>query len=147
MSEPDVDPAQIPLLFPDPVVEFYMKKIDRAVLRERLKMTPSERLDALMREQTTQPGGNPGRVRETAPLWPVKRNTIDLGGDPAWFAEAKVIPLLVPDPVIEAYLEDVDRGLIRQGLKLSVAERFERFNRLIEGAYELRRACVQEHGP
>lgn len=44
------------------------------------------------------------------------------------------------DPVIEAYKKDVDRTLIRENLKLSVEERFERLMRLQEFAEELRRA-------
>ncbi len=56
------------------------------------------------------------------------------------FAEAKAIPLLVPDPAIEAYMEDVDRGLIRQARRLSVPERFASFDRLVRSAYALQRA-------
>ena len=50
-----------------------------------------------------------------------------------------------PDPVIEAYKRDVDRTLIRENLRLSVEERFEKLMRLQEFAKELRRAgCEQE---
>jgi hypothetical protein len=45
-----------------------------------------------------------------------------------------------PDPVIEAYKRDVDRTLIRENLRLSVEERFEKLMRLQEFAEELRRA-------
>ena len=45
-----------------------------------------------------------------------------------------------PDPVIEAYKRDVDRTLIRQNLRLSVEERFEKLMRLQQFAEELRRA-------
>ena len=44
------------------------------------------------------------------------------------------------DPVIEAYKKDVDRTLIRENLKLTVEERFERLMRLQGFAEELRRA-------
>jgi hypothetical protein len=47
---------------------------------------------------------------------------------------------LEPDPVIEAYKRDVDRTLIRENLRLSVEERFEKLVRLQEFAEELRRA-------
>ena len=47
------------------------------------------------------------------------------------------IPLLFPDPVIEAYLKDVDRTLIRSNLQRSVAERFDRFASLARGAQEI----------
>ena len=44
------------------------------------------------------------------------------------------------DPVIEVYKRDVDRTLIRENLRLSVEERFEKLMRLQEFADELRRA-------
>jgi hypothetical protein len=45
-----------------------------------------------------------------------------------------------PDPVIEAYKKGVDRTLIRENLRLSVEQRFEKLMRLQEFAEELRRA-------
>lgn len=45
-----------------------------------------------------------------------------------------------PDPVIEAYQRDVDRTLIRENLRRSVQERFERLMELGRFAEELRRA-------
>jgi hypothetical protein len=45
----------------------------------------------------------------------------------------------MPDPVIEAYKKDVDRTLIRENLRLSVEQRFEKLMRLQEFADELRR--------
>ncbi|MCC6493069.1 MAG: hypothetical protein IT424_08605 [Pirellulales bacterium] len=47
---------------------------------------------------------------------------------------------LVPDPVIEAYKRDVDRTLLRENLKLTVEERFRRFEAFMVGLQELRRA-------
>ena len=44
------------------------------------------------------------------------------------------------DPVIEAYKKDVDRTLLRENLKLSVQERFDKFQRFAEYANELREA-------
>lgn len=44
------------------------------------------------------------------------------------------------DPVIEAYKRDVDRTLIRENLRLTVEERFEKLRRLQQFAAELRRA-------
>lgn len=49
-----------------------------------------------------------------------------------------------PDPLIEAYKRDVDRTLIRENLRLSVEERFEKLMRLQEFAQELRRAGKQQ---
>ena len=140
MSAPDPDPAKRPLLFPDPVVEFYMAKIDRSALREQLQRTPEERWRWLEEKMKREQPAEDSSTREEPPPWPARKSKIDLGVDPAWFAETRAVPLLVPDPVIEAYLEDVDRGLIRQALQLSVTERFERFHRLMKSAYELRRA-------
>lgn len=48
---------------------------------------------------------------------------------------------LEPDPVIEAYKKDVDRTLLRENLRLSVEERFEKLMRLQRFAEELRRAA------
>ena len=45
-----------------------------------------------------------------------------------------------PDPLIEAYKRDVDRALIRENLRLSVEQRFEKLMRLQQFAEELRRA-------
>lgn len=47
---------------------------------------------------------------------------------------------LEPDPVIEFYKKDVDRTLIRENLRLTVEQRFERLMKLQEFASELRRA-------
>jgi hypothetical protein len=44
------------------------------------------------------------------------------------------------DPVIEAYKKDVDRTLLRENLKLTVQERFDKFERFMECVYELREA-------
>jgi hypothetical protein len=44
------------------------------------------------------------------------------------------------DPVIEAYKRDVDRTLIRENLKRTVTERFERLMELQRFAEELQRA-------
>ncbi len=44
------------------------------------------------------------------------------------------------DPVIEAYKKDVDRTLLRENLKLSVEERFHKFERFMEYVEELRNA-------
>ena len=54
---------------------------------------------------------------------------------------------LAPDPVIEAYKKDIDRTLIRENLRLSVEERFEKLMRLQEFAEELRRAGQQANRP
>lgn len=50
------------------------------------------------------------------------------------------MPALAPDPVIEAYKRDIDRTLIRENLKLSVEQRFEKLMALQRFAEEMRRA-------
>lgn len=49
-------------------------------------------------------------------------------------------PLLSPDPVIDVYKHDVDRTLIRENLRLTVDERFQRLRQLQRVADELRHA-------
>ena len=48
-----------------------------------------------------------------------------------------------PDPIIELYKRDVDRSLIRENLKLTVEERFQKLMNLQKFATELRRAGRQ----
>jgi hypothetical protein len=50
------------------------------------------------------------------------------------------LPPVTPDPVIEAYKKDVDRTLLRENLKLTVTERFEKLMALQKFAEEMRRA-------
>jgi len=50
------------------------------------------------------------------------------------------LPPITPDPVIEFYKKDVDRTLLRENLKLSVTERFEKLMELQRFAEEMRRA-------
>jgi hypothetical protein len=47
------------------------------------------------------------------------------------------------DPVIEAYKRDVDRGMLRANLQLSVAERFEQFDNFGKFCEEISRAGEQ----
>ena len=44
------------------------------------------------------------------------------------------------DPVIEAYKKDVDRTLLRENLKLTVAERLDKFQRFMDSLEQLREA-------
>jgi hypothetical protein len=53
---------------------------------------------------------------------------------------AALAPPDVCDPVIEVYKKDVDRTLLRENLKLSVDERFKKFERFMEYVFELRAA-------
>jgi hypothetical protein len=49
-------------------------------------------------------------------------------------------PANYSDPVIEAYKKDIDRTLLRENLKLSVEERFRKFESFARFAAELRGA-------
>jgi hypothetical protein len=44
-------PREYPPLEPDPVIEAYKKDIDRTLIRENLKLTPTERVEKLMEFQ------------------------------------------------------------------------------------------------
>jgi hypothetical protein len=55
-------------------------------------------------------------------------------------ARAELAPADYRDPVIEAYKKDVDRTLLRENLNLTVQRRFEKFERFLEYAQELREA-------
>jgi hypothetical protein len=51
------------------------------------------------------------------------------------------------DPVIEAYKKDIDRSLIRENLRLSVEQRFEKLMSLQEFAAQLRQAGREPEEP
>jgi hypothetical protein len=111
------------MLFPDPVIEFYMQKVDRAAIRERLKMTPEQRLQALQRQVDAR--AEKQSVREellpNEPAVPLKF----FGSEYVPSSDPAARPLLFPDPVIEAYMKDVDRTLIREQLKKTPTERLQ----------------------
>ena len=56
--------------------------------------------------------------------------------------ESQDLPLvsLLPTPTIEAYKKDVDRTLLRENLKLTVAERIEKMVAALAFTEELRRS-------
>ena len=55
-------------------------------------------------------------------------------------AQYELAPADYIDPVIEAYKKDVDRSLLRENLKLTVEERFVKFEQFWKYAQELREA-------
>ena len=144
MSE--IDPAKIPLLFPDPVIEFYLERVDRAAIRAQLKKTPEERLQWLEKRALAET-----RVREEPR--PSGTNEISSGETLAGFPsrspdpDPALRPLLFPDPVVEAYLKDVDRSILRENLKRSVAGRLENFAAFMRDVYELRGAIYKGDMP
>jgi hypothetical protein len=50
------------------------------------------------------------------------------------------------DPVIEAYMDGIDRTLLRENLKLTVEERLLKFERFMEFVRELRQAGRRSRG-
>lgn len=54
-----VDPLDVPLAFPE-IVAFYEQKVDRAALRENLKLTPEQRLAKLESMMNSLPGNESG---------------------------------------------------------------------------------------
>jgi hypothetical protein len=110
----------------DPVIEIYKKDVDRTLLRENLKLTVEERL------------------RKAAAL----HNSIEASrgaASPPRSASQEQSAAVIPpgdyrDPVIEAYKKDVDRTLLRENLKLTVDERFRKFQSFATFANELREA-------
>lgn len=66
------------------------------------------------------------------------------GHEPFTNDEAAPDPRRLPppgliDPVIEAYKKDVDRSLLRENLRLTPQQRGEKFERMMEMVFELRR--------
>lgn len=49
------------------------------------------------------------------------------------------------DPVIEVYKRDVDRTLLRENLKLTVQQRFDKFVSFMKLAREVRAAALKPH--
>jgi hypothetical protein len=141
MSAPDPNPAERPLLFPDPVIEYYMERVDRAAIRERLKMTPEERLEALQHEADKQAAEHPPRVREEPPNEPAP--PLKFYGEEFQPAPSKV-PMLFPDPVIEAYMQDVDRTLIREQLKKDATGRLQTLIAMAEFWDEARKSRLRK---
>lgn len=58
--------------------------------------------------------------------------------------------IISPNPVIEAYKKDVDRTLIREDLRLTPAQRFQKFEAFVRFARELQQMGqaqeLKEHG-
>jgi hypothetical protein len=143
MDELDADAAKRPLLFPDPVIEFYLEKVDRAAIRAQLGKTPTERLQSLVDQAAPHERQLSSRIREpetTAQLQP--NESTKFAGFMIYTPDPDPAkrPLLFSDPVVEAYLKDVDRSILRENLKRSVAERLENFAGFMRGVYELRGA-------
>ena len=112
----------------DPVVEFYKKNLDRAALRESLKLTPTQRLDKLQR-QMNEAAAAAESPRHTLPAPVVREVPPAYGPDPT------------VDPVVEAYKKDVDRTLLRENLKLTPGQRVEKLQRFMRDFAAIRGAA------
>lgn len=120
MSSPE--PEKIPLLFPDPVIEYYVQRADRAAIRKRLKLTPEERLQPLQREVNAHAAQQAMRVREE---WPNESAAAMRFYGDEFQPPPSTVPMLFPDPVIETYMKEVDRTLIREQLKKDATGRVQ----------------------
>jgi hypothetical protein len=125
MTTDERDDLVIP---PDPVIEYYKQFVDRAALRENLKLTVEERLEKLQRwadEQARQAGHS--RTDRPQPL-AVREEPAACASD------------LTVDPVVEVYKHDVDRTLLRERLKLTVDQRLRDLEQFQADVRELQRA-------
>ena len=59
-------PEDIPLLFPDPVIEAYLKDVDRTLIRSMLQKSATERVAALVEMNRLTVEGQRIRERERA---------------------------------------------------------------------------------
>ena len=65
---------------------------------------------------------------------------------PGHGTEPNTEPLLFPDPVIEAYIKDVDRTLLRKNLRRPAEWRFENLAAQMRGVWELWRGMKDNSG-
>ncbi|HEY4235387.1 MAG TPA: hypothetical protein VGM76_18295 [Lacipirellulaceae bacterium] len=111
----------------DPIVEYYKQFVDRAQLRENLKLSVDQRMGKL--REMAAAVDREGK-RKQAPLRPTA----------PWPAISDCGPDRVTDPIIELYKRDVDRTLLRENLKLSVEQRMQKLVRMARLVKELRSA-------
>ena len=64
MSAHGTEPNTEPLLYPDPVIEAYIKDVDRTLIRSQLRKTPTERLQDLIAMAEFYEEGRKLRARE-----------------------------------------------------------------------------------
>lgn len=120
------EPGESPYV--DHVVEFYKKGVDRAVLRENLKLTVQQRLEKLQRQM------NEAARAAERPSHPLPAPVV-----------REVPPAYGFDPVVEAYKKDVDRTLLRENLRLTVEQRLEKLQSMAEFFHEIHGAARRGH--
>jgi len=121
MTSCSTDEIVIP---PDPVIEFYKKTVDRAALRENLKLTVEERLQKLQQRVDAENAAQRG-TRVPTPV-AVREHPQPAYGD---------------DPLIEAFKKDVDRTLLRENLKLTPEQRLDQLQAFVDGLASIRGAA------
>ena len=114
------------------LIEYFKRQADREALRANLALTPAQRvekMERLLHEKFPErfPRGN-------AASEPVLRE------EPAPYAGDEDAPRDATNDLVEAFKKDVDRTLLIENLKLTPAERMEKFEANMEMIYELRRA-------
>src|SRR3954452_5972193 len=114
-------------LEPDPVIEFYMAKVDRAAIRENLKLTPDERVQKFQRRMEAMAENLVVRKESSELKETVTSAPLPSTGDSM-------------DAVIEAYMGGIDRTLIRENLKLSPDQRLQKFQDFMQFVQEMRDA-------
>ena len=118
----------------DPVIQYLMKNVDRAAIRENLKLTPEQRLMKLQaRVASVKPKPWPAfELKETFPPSPAPLDIAfeDAIDDP--------MPLAQHDPVIQAYMSGIDRTLIQETLKLTHEERLLNFQSFMNDIEQIR---------
>ncbi|HMJ66050.1 MAG TPA: hypothetical protein VK615_11935 [Candidatus Binatia bacterium] len=118
------------------LIEYFKKQVNREALRENLKLTPAERLEKferLAREKypdrsTPAPGSVPVQpLHESAALYSIGNPNNDRRSN-------------APSDLVEAFKKDIDRTLLIENLKLTPAQRIEKFLGFMEMVYEVREA-------
>jgi hypothetical protein len=118
----------------DPVIQALMKNVDRAAIRENLKLTPEQRLLKLQaRVQSVK--AKPFVAFELRETFTPPPPPLDIA-----FEDAIDDPLLLAqhDPVIQAYMAGIDRTLIRENLKRTHAERLLNFQNFMNDIEQIR---------
>jgi hypothetical protein len=118
------------------LIEYFKKQVDREALRENLKLTPAQRVEKMQRLSQKQ---CPDRTRPDIAhdsVRPMREPAAPYSTDQT--GEDRSVD--ATNDLVEAFKKDVDRTLLIENLKLTVAERMEKFEANMKMIYELRRA-------
>src|SRR5258705_13651091 len=114
------------------LIEYFKRQVDREALHENLKLTPAERLEKFERVLREK---YPNQLTP-APVQPLHEpatqySNANSNNDGHRYASGDLV---------EAFKNDVDRTLLIENLKLTPAQRMEKFLGFMEMAYEVREA-------